>query len=396
LLVPEGGLRLLEYLAYKNLILQFKQELRRQKRKLVSKKGKEAEMFYLSGFELLHRFTYSMLDHELIAEYGKFYLAAKKDATAEDGLAIRARALHTRALSILSDANNFITEREDVLDKFTELEKIARHSTHAYLCHSLYCGLAWYWQHLGGKPEKSLHYLKLALPFAIKLEGYIFRDAALEMQFRLADAHFMLGGTQEAYEIFEKTFSSLRPDHQLWRRNYFLFRYLEVLIYNRKYARAEHILKERFELLLKLRPTTASATAARLFAILYLLTGDYPKAKHYLDIGIKLNTKSNFTLYNEVRNRYIEAAYYYLTGDWEYTLTLTHRALQYLRDKHIGLNKHIFGYYFKIIEASIEYHSKGTPFWHKVEERYKALTVPAEGLFGILLKRMRATARKGA
>jgi tetratricopeptide (TPR) repeat protein len=394
LLVPEGGLRLLEYLAYKNLNLQFKQELRRQKRKIGAKKGREAEIFYLTSFELLQRFTYSMLDPELIEEYGKLYLAAKKDPSAEDGLAIEARKLHTTELSILTEGKNFTKDQQEILEKLTKLEKIAKTSTHAYFCYSVYSALAWHWHHLEGKPDKSLLYLKLAVPHAIKLDGYIFRDTPMEMQFRLADAHFMLGGTQEAFDIFERTYSSLKSDHQLWRRNYFLFRYLEVLIYNGKYLRAEQLLKERFEPLFKLRPTSASATAATLFALLYLLTGDYIKAKEYLDIGIKLNTRGNFTLYNEVRNRYVEAAYYYLTGDWEYTMTLTHRALQYLRDKHIGLNKHIFGYYFKIIEASVEYHSKGTPFWRKLEEKYKALTVPSEGLFGLLLRRMRSTARK--
>ena len=334
-----------------------------------------------------------MVDRDLIVEYGKLYLSAKKDATVEDGLAIEARMLHSRQTAILSEGKNYGKEQEQVFEKFSELEKIARRSGHAYFCYSVYSGLSWYWHHLAGKPDKSLEYLKLAMPHALKLDEYVFRDTPVEMQFRLADAHFMMGGTQEAYEIFERTYSSLRADHTLWRRNYFLFRYLEVLIYNGKYARAELILKERFEPLLKLRPTTGSATAATLFALLYLLTEDYPKAKHYLDIGISLNTKANFTLYNEVRNRYVEALYYYFIGDWEYTMTLTHRALQYLRDKHIGLKNHIFGYYFKIIEASIENHSKGTPFWHKLEEKYKVLTVPSEGLFGLLLKKVRFTTK---
>ncbi|MFI5263604.1 MAG: hypothetical protein ACHQM6_03715, partial [Candidatus Kapaibacterium sp.] len=244
LLVPDGGLRLLEFLVYKNLNLQFKQELRRQKKKFAGKKDREAENFYLSAFELLHRFTYSMIDLELIAQYGKLYLAVKKDATAEDGLAIDARTLHVTEIGVLSEGKNLTKEQEEVLEKLSELEKITRHSTHPYLNYSVYSALAWYWHHLGNKPERSLHYLKLALPFSMKLDGYVFRDAPMEMQFRLADIHFTLGGTQEAYEIFERTYASLRQDHQLWRRNYFVFRYLEVLIYNGKYARAEHILVE--------------------------------------------------------------------------------------------------------------------------------------------------------
>lgn len=393
LLVPEGGLRLLEYLTYKNVHLQFKQELRRQRKSFVNKKGSDAENFYLTGFELMHRFTYNLIDYDLIAEYGKFYLSAKKDATVEDELAINARMLHLDLVRILSEGKNFQSEQAQALEKLTELERAAKRSSHPYLCHCVYIGLAWYWHNLGGKQDRSLHYIQLAIPYSVKLEGYVFRDTALEMQLRLADAHFVLGGSQEAYEIFEKTYASLRPDHMLWRRNYYLFRYLEILIYNGKYARAEKILRDYFEPLFKRRPTTAAATAATLFAVLYLFNGDYPKSKHYLNIGIELNTKTNFTLYNEVRNRYVEAIYYYLIGDWDYTLTVTHRALQYLRGKHIGLNKHIFGYYFKIIEASIEFYSQGTPFWHKFEEKYKILISPAEGLFGKLLQKIRSTPR---
>lgn len=391
ILVPEGGIPLLEFLTYKNVHLQFNQELRRQKKKVELKKGKEAENFYLTGFELLHRFTYSLRDTDLMAEYGKLYLSSKKDATAEDELAVEARMLQAKQSSIISEGKNFNVDKSQVLEKLNELERIAKNSSHPYLCYSVYSGLAWYWHHLGSKPDRSLHYLQLALPYSTKLEGYIFRDVALEMQLRLADAYFITGGTQEAHEIFEKTYASLRPDHMLWRRNYYLFRYLEVLIFNERYSRAEKILQKHFEPQFRLRRTTASATAATLFAVLYMLSGDYVKAKHYLDIGIELNVKTNFTLYNEVRNRYVEAAYYYLTGDWDYTLELTNRGLQYLRSRHIGLNKHIFGYYFKIIEASVRFYSQGIPFWHKFEEKYKLLTSPAEGLFGKLIQKIRTS-----
>jgi hypothetical protein len=393
LLVPEGGVQLLEYLTYKNVFQQFKQELRKQRKNLPNKKGKEAEHFYLSSFELMHRFSYNLVDHDLIAEYGKLYLASKKDPIPEDELAVEARMLQITQTQIISEGKNFQSEQERVFKEFTRLEQTAKQSKHPYLCHSVYSGLAWYWRHLGGKPDRSLHYLQRATPYSLKLEGYIFRDAALEMQLRLADAHFTLGGSLEALEIFEKTYSLLPPDHMLWRRNYYLFRYLEVLIYNNRFTRAEKILQTHFEPQFKIRRTTASATAATLLAILYLFTEDYPKAKKYLDIGFELNTRTNFTLYNEVRNRFIQAAYFYLTGDWDYTLELTNRALQYVRTKDIGLNKHIFGYNFKIIEASVAFYAEGTPFWHKFEEKYSILTSPAEGLFGKLLQKIRSTPR---
>lgn len=393
LLVPEMGAPLLEFLTYKNVHLQFKQELRRQKKQFANKKGKEAEEFYLAGFELLHRFSYNLIDWDLIEEFGKYYLTAKQNASEEDALAVKARTLLTKQVSILTNARNFRKEQETIFAELSEFERVAKLSSHPYLCYCVYSGLAWYWHNLGENREKSLAYIQRALPYSVQLKGYVFRNLPLEMQLRLADAQFILGMSEQALEIFDKTFQAIPQNHLLWRRNYFLFRYVEVLIYNGKYVRAELILKERFEPLLKLRPTTTSATAATLFAVLYLFTGDYPKAKQYLDIGLELNSKKNFTLYNEVRNRYIEAIYYYLIGDWDFTQTVTHRALQYLRGKHIGLNKHVFGYNFKIIDATIEYYSQGTPFWHKFEDKYKVLTSPAESLFGKLLQKVRSTPR---
>ncbi len=391
LLVPEGGVALLEFLANKNLAVQFKQELRKQRKHLHLKKGREAEQFYLTGFELLHRFTLSLIDFEMIDEYRKLYLAAKKDINIEDELAVKARDMHLKQLGVLADTKDFAKERSEILVELTELERVAKRTSHPYFCYNTYSALAWYWRHLGVEPERSLEYLKLALPYAIKLEGYIFRDAALEMKLRLADAYFFLGATQEALEIFEKTYAGIKRDHQLWKRTYFIFRYLDVLIFNGKYAKAEKILQEHLEPLLKLKPTTASATAASQFTILYLLMGNYEKAKEYLDIAMSLNQRTNFTLYNEVHNRYLEAAYFYLIGEWNHTLNITDRGLQYLRGKNLGLHKHIFGYNFMIIKASIAFYTQGEPIWHKFEAKYAQLTLPAEGLFGLLLKKIRTT-----
>jgi hypothetical protein len=388
-LVPAGGIAVLEFIAYKNLNILFKQELRKQRKKLSSQKGKEAEDFFLSGFELLLRFTYNLIDSELIAEYGSAYLAAKKQPSAFDALAIEIRMLQIRMISVLAEGKNYGKEQEMVLEKLREAEHTARNGTHSYLSFSVYSALAWYWQHLGGKLDISLRYFQRAVPFSEKLEGYVFREMPDEMKLRLADAQFMLGGSYESFEIFERVYASVSPNHIVWKRNYYLFRYLEILIYNGKYYQAEQILKRQFEPSFTLRPTTASATAASLLAVLYLFTGDHRKSYHYLKIGMVLNRKGNFTLYNEVRNRYIEAMYYYLTDDWSHSSNLISRTMQYLYSRHIGLNKHNFGYFFKVIEASMAYVSQGKRFPKKLESKYKELTLPKEGLFGLLLKKVR-------
>src|SRR5437764_9770212 len=74
LLVPQSGIALLEFLAYKNLPFIFRQEVLRQEKKFAGIQSKESEDFYLSVFELSMRFSYPMLDKDMIAVYSKKYL----------------------------------------------------------------------------------------------------------------------------------------------------------------------------------------------------------------------------------------------------------------------------------------------------------------------------------
>jgi len=394
LLAPKGGIAILEFIAYKNLNLHFKAELRKQRKVWDGKKGKEAEEFFLAAFELLQKLSYNLIEQDLLVELGDAYLSAKKNASKEDTLAIETRKLGVRMTGIIADGKNFGTEQDEVFSRLRELEASARNSSNVYFCFSVYSALAWYWNNLGSKPDHFLRYLQRAIPYSEKLDGFVFRYLAEEMKLRLADAHFILGGAQEALDIFDRVYSSARLDHIIWKRNYYLFRYIEIMIYNGRYAQAENLLKKHFEPLLALRPTTTSATAATQFAMLYLFTDNYPKAIHYLEIGMKLNVKTNFTLYNEVRNRLVESVYYYLIGDWTHVTNLTARAMQYLYGHRIGLNKHIFGYNFKIIEASVANFSNGKPFSAKLEAKYKELTLAKEGLFGLLLKKVRQSPKK--
>src|SRR5438105_4722028 len=136
-LAPEGGLSLLEFFAYKNLVLCFKQELKRQQKKIVPK-TKEAEEFYLTGFELLLRFSYNLTDLDLIKEYAQFYISSKRKATPEDILAIDARLLFVRMVSILADGKNRGNDSNEVLAQLKEIEKTARISSHSYLSFATY------------------------------------------------------------------------------------------------------------------------------------------------------------------------------------------------------------------------------------------------------------------
>jgi len=68
--------------------------------------------------------------------------------------------------------------------------------------------------------------------------------------------------------------------------------------------------------------------------------------------------------------------------------------MQYLYSHRIGLNKHIFGYNFKIIEASVAFHSNTKSFSAKLEAKYKELTLSKEGLFGLLIKKVRQSPKK--
>ena len=243
-LVPDGGKALLEFFACKNLHILFKNELQRQEKQLAVKEVRNAEDFYQTVFELLLGFSYNLLDHKLIEEYARLYLASKKNRAPEDELAVKVRLLSIEMTAIRAEGKNPKKEREAIGEVLQEYEKLARNSSHPYFSFSVYSALAWYWRYLGAKPDVSLRYMQRAVPFAEKLEGFIFRDVKQEMQLRLADAYFNVGSATEALEIFERVYTFSDPRSMIWKRNSCLFSYLIILLYNGNYAKATQILTQ--------------------------------------------------------------------------------------------------------------------------------------------------------
>ncbi|MEI8134069.1 MAG: hypothetical protein WCH46_03190 [bacterium] len=393
-LVPQGGVAILEFVANKNLKIAFKQELLKQTQRIDPQNQKAKEDFYLSAFELIFRQTYSVVDFDLGVKYGDLYIHSKRNYSIEDKMAVEARKTIHQLVGSLADSRRYLKDSEELGNQLKGYESAVRNSTHPYFCYTVYSGLAWYSQHVLGKPDMNLRYLQRATVFAEKLDNYVFRELEVEMKLRIADAQFALGATEEALEIYERAFRMARPDSLLWKRNYFLLRYLDILIYHGKYFQAEEILKKYYEPMLRLAPSTTSATASCLFAILYLLSGKYDESKKYLDTAFKLNRRTNYTAYNDIRNRIVRAALSYITGDWDETDHTTRTTMTYLYSRDLGLSRHSVGYYFKIIDALIILFKEGKPLSRKNETKFIELTHPKEGLMGLILKKVRATNAK--
>jgi tetratricopeptide (TPR) repeat protein len=377
----------LEFLWRKNHIAHFKQEFKRRESELSSKKSAEAEALYFTAFELLHRFPQNFIDMDLIGKCRKGYLAAKELVTPEDKLMLDARTAQDKLITLLNDGKEENHEPKKLFSKLSLFESKLTPSSDPRFSLNVFSAMAWYARYFGNDPIKFTHYCEAAIPFADRLrKNYIFREMPAAMRLRLGEAYFISGRDPEAKKVLQNTLAKIGPEDTLWKRYFFLFPSVEILMYQGKYDRCEEILKTHFEPLFTQRVSTAPMSGAALFAKLYLLKKEYPKAKKYLDLAINLNRKKNFTLRADLENRFLEAAYYYFIGDLDFAQTICKRARHFLVIRNKGLGKYRFGWYFRYLELVIKHIETGKAIPEEAEEKYKLLTARKEMVIGKLLQ----------
>ncbi len=394
-LSPSGNIELLSLLSIKNLPTHYKKQLRVVEKELVNRSHTDEVSqclsdFYLTVYLQLQRFSFNLFDWKLIAKYETAYFESISDNDPQAVLAIEAHRIRNVLLN--TQIANRRKDRSPVIKSYTrlkELEAIAEKSQHTLLNYFTYGSLSWYYQNIEKEPSLSLQYLEKLMAHSANLDTSIFPRESIRIKLQVADAYLNIGRLDESIAIFESVYANPKPSDHVWVFYRFSLRYIETLISLGQYEKAELLLKEQFGAQFIGEPTSVTVAAASLYLLLYLIDGQYAKAKFYLDLSIKLNTEKNHLVYNEVRNRYIEAAYYYLIGDWAYTPDLCERALHYLRGKGLGLKDNSFGYFFKLIEASIDLHTYNKAFTPELEARYAELTLPQEALFGKLLIEIR-------
>ena len=377
----------LEFLWRKNLIAHLKQEFRRRESELASKKGAEAETLYFTAFELLHRFQQNLIDLDLIAYCRKGYLQAKGHVLPEDKLMLDARTVLGKLVTMLNDGKEENHEPKKLYARLSAFQSKLTPSSDPRFSLFVFSAIAWYWRNFGNDPEKIIRYCKRAIPFADRLRRtYIFREMPTAMRLRLGEAYFISGKDREATKMLQSALARIAPDNTIWKRYFFLFPCIEILMYQDKCDRCEEILRTHFEPLLTKRPSVAPIGGAVLFAKLYLLSKEYPKAKKYLDLAIKLNRKKNYTFRTDIEDRFLEAAYYFLTGDPDFALTICKRARHFLVIRNRGLGKYKFGWYFRYLELVINRIETGKPIPKEAAEKYKLLTARKEMVLGKLLR----------
>ena len=376
----------LEFLQTKNLNIHFKRELKRREAELPLKKGRDSELLYFAAFELLHRFSHNLIDWQLIDYCKKKYLAAKKNPTDQDKIMMEVRSILGKLVTIVNDGKEEHHESKALFVKLKECEAKLTPSSDPFFHACVYSALAWYWRYFGSDNKNFLYYCKSAIPYTDKLKGKIFRESPIAMRLRLGEAYFVAGSDKEAADVLEDAIAHLAPGNTLWKRYFYLFPSIEILLFGGKYDLCEEILCAHFEPMFDQQPTTAATSGAALFTKLYLLKKDYPKAKKYLNIAISLNTKTNFTLRSELQNRFLEAAYFFLTGDLEYADTICKRARHFLVVRKMGLNNYLFGWYFKYIELLIDRIERGKLLSIEAQEKFLLLTSRKEIIIGKLLQ----------
>ncbi len=394
-LCPSDNIELLNFLSIKNLPTHYKKQLRVVEKELVTRARTDEDPqclsnFYLTVYLQLQRFSYNLFDWKLIAKYEAAYLGCIGDSDPEGVLAIEAHRIRNSLLS--TQIANRKKDQSQVITSYKrlkELEIIAETTQHTLLNYFTFGSLCWYHQNLEKEPSLTLHYLEKVMTHSAHLDSVMFPRESIRIRLQVADAYVNIGRLDESIAIFESVFANPKPSDHAWRFYRFSLRYIETLISLGQYEKAELILQEQFGPQFIGEPTSVTIGAASLYLLLFLFDGQYAKAKYYLDLSITLNVGKNHLVYNEVRNRYMEAAYSYLIGDWANTPDLCEGALHYLRGKGLGLKENSFGYFFKLIVASIDLHTNNKAFTPELEARYAELTLPQEVLFGKLLIKIR-------
>ncbi len=396
LLRPDSKIELLDLLSLKNLPTHYKKQLRIVEKQFINHTPPDQDPqrlsnFYLTVYLQLQRFSFNLFDWKLIVKYEALYIASISDNDPEAVLAMEAYRIRTGLLQTqLVDPRKNTLSVEASYARLKELEAMAKLSQHRLLYYFTLGSLCWYHQNIEKNPSLCLHYLEELQRHSVHLDPTIFPRERIRIQLQIADAYINIGRLDESLAIFESVYTNANPSDHVWVFYRFALRYIETLISVGQYEKAELILKEQFGSQLIGEQTSVTILVASLYLTMYLLNGQYDDAKYYLDLSLKLNTGKHHLFYNDVRNRFFEAVYYFLIGDWAHTFDVCERALHFLRGRGFGLKENSFGYFFKLVETSIELHTNNKPFTAEFEARYAELTLPQEALFGKLLVKVRS------
>ena len=383
-IIPDGGFPLLEFLCQRNLLILFREVLRRFERDVIEVASlKEQQEMYLRVMTLLYRFDFTLVDQELLAEIRKTYMRLSAGDTNSILLYDGVELLEGLRYQLFSadDVIAVVPKLDTAISAYEKRSKKDGTPTTQYLA---CCARAQYWFFTKYDPDKTEQSYRQAEQYVAQVDMPLYQNEARLFPLRYADIEYARGNLSKAYKLFSSYFSSREYYPVIKFSPYYLIRYVELAICNKDYKTARKVLEKELASAYFIVPSYVAVQVSIMHALVELFT-DGADGIRYIEMAFDYNSKRNYQLFSDLRCRLVECACYAVLHDFKHSRVLINRCKQILRSRKLGVNVYSAGNLFTVVATLMDCSEAGKKLFGEALERYNNYSVVAYGPYGLML-----------
>ncbi len=383
-LIPDGGFPLLEFLCQRNLLVLFREVLRRFERDVIEVASlKEQQEMYRRVMTLLYRFDFTLVDPELLAEIRETYMRLSvgdaKSILLYDGIELLEGLRYQ--LFAADDIFVVVPKLDEAISAY---EKRSTKSGNANTQYLACCARAHYWFFTKYDADKTEESYRQAEQYIAQVDIPLYQNEARMFPLRYADIEYARGNHSKAYKLFSSYLSSKEYYPVFEFNQYYLIRYVELAICNSDYATARKVLEKELAFAYFMVPSYVAVQVSIMHALVELFTGG-ADAIRYIEMAFDYNSKKNYQLFSDIRCRLVECACYMIVHDFKHARVLINRCKQILRSRRLGVNVYSAGNLFTVLSTLMDCADAGKDLAGEALERYDKYSTNTYGPYGLML-----------
>jgi hypothetical protein len=383
-LIPEKGVKLLQYLIGKGLYNHFKHEAMMQEKLLLAENAsdKTLENFYLNCFKLSQKASAKDLDEKLVQNYGEKYLKYKKPIDKDDKYYVKLSLLST-VLYVLKATKKDIERAKSIGKELLGDELKLADSSNVLTKYELYKSLSTYYQHTEGDAANAKKYIEKNVSLINSNLSYFEKDEQILVKCKQAEINYMNSAFDTAYNLYTQIFTEFQ--HELENDFYHHSKYIQLAILTKNYSIAKDVLNNHFGVYLESKQGPQALMASISYAKLYLFT-DISQANKYIQQAKKLISKSYYVQY-ELEIRILENIYFILVNDIKTSTSLVKKNIKFMNSRGMNLKNSEMIFVMIILQNLLKpnFHLKGLS--PRLEKKLHFLQSSYAAIFGELIKK---------
>ena len=354
----------------KYLYRPFITEAMRTEKQLIAEKDKvRLEKFYKFMFKNMSDFPISLVDLDLLYEFGMKWHRAQEHPPADEDLYIKIRIIFLRIASLPSRKKMNLSQMSaysrSLLDPIKEL---AESSTNPFVRNEYYQAEWKACVYGGTEKNEEITWLGRSLDVIRKNRDRFDtqREEVIELQmaYELAMKHER---AIEALETFRKFHKGQSPETS--RGALFLLRFSRVALLAKDFETCRKIVEDFGHYQVVKSTPSIYITVLMLQAMLDLLEGKPHRSVQFLETAKSLNDENYFLAY-EVQIRGLETVIAFKCGDTHLADQLTQRNIKWLRTRRISLLASAWIYFYQVIDYLIRAKITGEPIRPSLLEHF--------------------------